>query len=440
MPGSSVPHDGAARSRPGRHGRRGCRRPRRHENRPVSPAAGGRLDPDRIRIQCGICVASASAVAEGYGLYDRHFRFRPAQRLDSVPGYRGHAPGGGCGAPPDRRSGDTHDPAVPRRPVATVLLAAGCLAAVTLTLAVSAVTHARIAGPVRRSPDFVVRLVYFDEQAIVVVAVACALIAAARRRSARDVALCVVVGAAVAAAGVLALSNAGTIDRCFGSLSIQYAQPPTAGGRITSPSSLALRQVVLGAALVSVVFAPAAHAAAVLAGRRIGQARLPAGAKALGWLAAGIAGIAAITGTALWGPAASAHGVEPAGSIGRDGWLRGDGYDVRLIPSWYALTQAGNPTRMVISSPPTGEQSTCSACPPVIPPGSRSTGISCFASAHARPCLTARQDCGSRVPDASRHATARPTGVRSWRGRTVTDWRISCASMAVSCPPVPWAI
>ena len=90
----------AARSRPGRHGRRGCRRLGRHDNWPVPSAAGGRLDPDRIRIQCGICVASASAVAEGYGLYDRHFRFRPARRLDSVPGYRGHAPGGGCGAPP----------------------------------------------------------------------------------------------------------------------------------------------------------------------------------------------------------------------------------------------------------------------------------------------------------------------------------------------------
>jgi len=199
-----------------------------------------------------------------------------------------------------------------------------------LTLAVSAVTHARIAGPVRWSPDFVVRLVYFDEQAIVVVAAVCALIAAVRARSARDVAICVMVGAAVAAAGVLALSNAGPIGRCFGSLSIQYSHPPTAGGCITSPSSLWLRQVVLGAALVSVVFVPAAT---VLAGRCIGQARLPAGVKALGWLAAGIAGVAAITGTALWGPAASAHGVEPAGSIGRDGWLRGDGYDVRLIPS-----------------------------------------------------------------------------------------------------------
>ncbi len=252
-----------------------------------------------------------------------------------------------------RRPGEAHDGAVPRRrPVTTVLWClAGCLAAVALTLAVSAVTHARIAGPVRWSPDFVVRLVYFDEQAIVVVAAVCALIAAVRARSARDVAICVIVGAAVAVAGVLALSNAGSIGRCFGSLSIQYSRPPTAGGCITSPSSLWLGQVVLGAALVSIIFVPAAQAAGIVAGRRIRHARLPAGAKALGWLTAGTAVIAAITGTALWGPVASAHGVEPAGSIGRDGWLRGDGYDIRLIPSWYALTQAGNPSRMIISYP-----------------------------------------------------------------------------------------
>jgi len=255
-----------------------------------------------------------------------------------------------------RRSAEAHDAAVPhRRPLATALLClAGCLTAVALTLAVSAATHARIAGPVRWSPDFVSRLVIFDEQAIVVVAVAFALIAAARARSARHVAICVAVGAAVAAAGVLALSNAGTIDRCFGSLSIQYTHPPTAGGCITSPDSAWLRQIVLGAALVSIVFVPAAHAAGILAGRRIRQARVPAGVKALGWLAAGIAVIAAVTGTALWGPAASAHGVEPAGSIGRDGWVRGDGYDIRLVPSWYALTQAGNPTRMIISFPSDG--------------------------------------------------------------------------------------
>ena len=51
-------------------------------------------------------------------------------------------------------------------------------------------------------------------------------------------------------------------------------------------------------------------------------------------------GIAAVTGTALWGPGASAHGVTAAGSIGRDGWISGNGYEVRLVPNWYAATQS----------------------------------------------------------------------------------------------------
>ena len=56
-------------------------------------------------------------------------------------------------------------------------------------------------------------------------------------------------------------------------------------------------------------------------------------------------------GAALWGPAASAHGVEPAGSIGHDGWLRGDGYEVRLVPNWYAATQSRAQGLIVISFP-----------------------------------------------------------------------------------------
>ena len=110
-----------------------------------------------------------------------------------------------------RRPGDAHDAAVrSRRWLATALLCfAGCLTAVALTLAVSAVTHARIAGPVRWSPYFVSRLFFFDEQAIVVVAVVCAVIAAARARSAAGVALSAVVAAAAAAAGGLALLRLG---------------------------------------------------------------------------------------------------------------------------------------------------------------------------------------------------------------------------------------
>jgi Zn-dependent protease with chaperone function len=160
------------------------------------------------------------------------------------------------------RWADTYEATVQhRRWLANALLClAGCLVTVALTLAVNAVTHARIAEPVRWSSDFLVRLVPFDEQAIIVIAVICALIAAARARSARNVGLSVVAGAAVAAVGALALSNVGTVGHCFGSLSIQYAHPPV-GSCIKGPDTLMLRQVVLGAALVSILFVPAAYAA-----------------------------------------------------------------------------------------------------------------------------------------------------------------------------------
>jgi hypothetical protein len=217
-------------------------------------------------------------------------------------------------------------------------------------LALSAVTHSRIAEPVRWSPDFLSRLVFFEEQAIVVVAVLCALIAAATARSARTVALSVVVGIAVAVVGAMALPTAGDIGHCFGSLSIQYAHPPS-GSCLTGPDSGFVRPTVLGAALAGILFVPAAHAAGMLTGRRTRRVRLAAGAKTVGWLAAGAAVIAAITGTALWGPGASAHGVQPAGSIGRDGWIRGQGYEIRLIPNWYALTQAGEPGPVVFTFP-----------------------------------------------------------------------------------------
>ena len=228
--------------------------------------------------------------------------------------------------------------------------AAGGLAAVALTLALNAVTHARIAEPVRWSPDFLVRLVYFEEQAIVVVAVVCALIAAAKARSAPGVALSVVVGAAVAAVGAIALPTAAAIGHCVGSLSIQYAHPPPASC-VTGPNSGFVGPTVLGAALVSVLFVPAAHHAGIVAARRVRRARPPAGAKAVGWLAAGAAVIAVAAGTALWGPEASAHSVVPAGSIGRDGWIRGYGYEIRLSPNWYARTETGKPGLIVFTYP-----------------------------------------------------------------------------------------
>ena len=82
--------------------------------------------------------------------------------------------------------------------------------------------------------------------------------------------------------------------------------------------------------------------------RRI-RRRRPAGARALGWLAAAAAVAAAAAGTALWEPGASAQGIQPAGSIGRDGWIRGPGYDVRLIPNWYAFGNETDEREVVIT-------------------------------------------------------------------------------------------
>ncbi len=238
------------------------------------------------------------------------------------------------------RAGDAGRAATRRRRwAATALLGlAGCLTATALMVAVSAVAHARIPETVRWSSDFLTGLFFFDEQAIVVIAVVCTVIVASRARSAVGVALSVVAGAGVAAVSGLALPEVRSMGDCFTSLSIQYANPPS-GGCLTSPNTLALREVVLGTALVSIVFVPAAYGAGMLLRRRIRRRRRPAGARALGWLAAAAAVAAAGAGTARWEPGASAQGIQPAGSIGRDGWIRGPGYDVRLIPNWYALGQ-----------------------------------------------------------------------------------------------------
>ena len=223
-----------------------------------------------------------------------------------------------------------------RRWLAPLLLGlAGCLAAIALMLAVDALTHARVAEVVRWSPDFVGRLYYFDEQAIVVIAVVCALITAARVRSAVGVALSVALGAAVAAAGGLVWPSMLHVGACFASLSLEYAHPP-AGACLERPDTLTLGTVVLGAALVSILFAPAAHTAGRALHRRIRRERRSARVTALGWLAATVAVVAAVAGTALWGPSAIAQGVKPAASIGNDGWIRGYRYDVRLVPPWYA--------------------------------------------------------------------------------------------------------
>jgi Zn-dependent protease with chaperone function len=234
----------------------------------------------------------------------------------------------------DAAAGNVPGPRRRRWLVPILLGLAGSLATIALLLAVSALAHGNIAQVVRWDFDFKGRFHDFELQAIVVIAVVCALGTAAMLRSALGAALSVVAAAAVAAVGDVALSNVATMASCFSSLSVSYRNPPP-GGCLTSPNFFELRWVVLGAALVSLLFVPAAYSIGMLLRRRLRPERQPARVKALGWLAAAVAAVAAVAGTALWGPSAAAQGLKPQGSIGDDGWIHGYGYQVRLIPTWY---------------------------------------------------------------------------------------------------------
>ena len=124
-------------------------------------------------------------------------------------------------------------------------------------------------------------------------------------------------------------------------LAFGYVQP-TAGGCITSPDSPWLRQIVLGAALVSIVFVPLPMLPGYLPDGVSGKHACQRALRRLDGTRPGAAVIAAITGTALWRPAASAHDVEPQAYRPRRLASR-DGHDIRLVPSsWYALTQASD--------------------------------------------------------------------------------------------------
>ena len=50
-----------------------------------------------------------------------------------------------------------------------------------------------------------------------------------------------------------------------------------------------------------------------------------------------------IAGIAVRVPDASAHGVQPIGAIGQDGWVNGPGYQIRLFPNWYQITRNVGP-------------------------------------------------------------------------------------------------
>ena len=88
--------------------------------------------------------------------------------------------------------------------------------------------------------------------------------------------------------------------------------------------------------MIGILLIPAAYYGGILARPACGR---PHGLRALRGLAAGVAAVAVTIGIALRVPDASAHGIQPIGSIGQDGWVNGTGYRIRLFPNWYDITR-----------------------------------------------------------------------------------------------------
>jgi Zn-dependent protease with chaperone function len=253
-----------------------------------------------------------------------------------------------------RRAGGARDSALlPPRVWRTALLClAGGLTTVVMTLAVDAVAHARIAAPIRWSGFFASYLTQWDAQAAVLIAVAFAMIAAARIKSAESVLLALAVAAIVATLGTAVAVNLQGIGDCFAPLSVQYSHPPASACLYLRGGDFLVHQVIysaIEAVAASILVIPAAHYAGTMLTRyRAGRSRQPRSVRSLRLLAFGVAVIAVIGGTAFRLSDASAHSVQPPiGSIGRDGWIDGAGYQIRLYPAWYERTPVGGQTDIV---------------------------------------------------------------------------------------------
>ena len=62
----------------------------------------------------------------------------------------------------------------------------------------------------------------------------------------------------------------------------------------------------------------------------------------------GVVAAAVIAGIAVRVPDASAHGVQPVGTIGQDGWVNGPGYEVRIFPNWYDNSPASSQGNILV--------------------------------------------------------------------------------------------
>ena len=250
-----------------------------------------------------------------------------------LAGIRRQSPGGGrTGAPATRRWLNRARPAV-------LICLAGLVAVIAVTLVTAAVARAHIAPAMRWNGLYFAQFVHSEVQMVILVAVIIALIAAAVLSNELSDTIAIVVAGVVAALGTLAVMGSLTLGHCAAPFSPTYNNPP-ANDCPGNPGFLApgIFPAAIEAALIGILLIPAAYYGGILMARRARLTGLPSWrARALRGLAAGVAAAAIVAGIAVRVPDASAHGVQPIGTIGQDGWVQGPGYEFRLFPDWYEV-------------------------------------------------------------------------------------------------------
>jgi len=258
-----------------------------------------------------------------------------------LAGLRRRSPGDG------RRTGPATRPRLSRARPAALICLAGVVMVIAVLLVTAAVARVSIAPALRWNAVYYGQFFLFEDQMVILVAVLIALIAAAALTYPLPDTIAIAVAAVVAALGVLGMMGSQTLGNCVALFNLTYDHQPASNcpgagdpGRLVS----GIFPAAVEAALISILLIPAAYYARAAMARRAGLSGRPGlAARAVRGLVTGAAAAAVVVGIALRVPDASAHGIQPIGSTGQDGWVQGTGYEFRLFPNWYHVTKDVRP-------------------------------------------------------------------------------------------------
>jgi Zn-dependent protease with chaperone function len=239
----------------------------------------------------------------------------------------------------------------PTRPAVLICLA-GLVAVIAATLVTAAVARAHIVPAIRWNGLYFAQFLLSEEQMVILLAVIIALIATAVLTYELSDTIAIAVAGIIGALGILAMMGSLTLGNCAAPFSPTYNNPP-ANDCPGNPGFLAsaIFPAAIEAALIGILLIPAARYGWILIARRARlSGRPPWRAVALRWLASGVVAAAVIAGIAVRVPAASAHGVQPIGTIGQDGWVNGSGYRIRMFPNWYRTTRNIRPGYVLLKN------------------------------------------------------------------------------------------